>query len=72
MYVLRPEPQTHLLPFHTVHVYTVYLFTQGRGGGGELNQKEGERCNRGKYISHSWAGNTNMTECAQELAISIL
>jgi hypothetical protein len=29
-------------PLHTVHVVTVYLFTQGRGEGGELNQKEGE------------------------------
>jgi hypothetical protein len=42
-------------------VYTVYLFTQGRGEG-ELNQREGERGNRGEYRSKSWFGNTNMTE----------
>jgi hypothetical protein len=28
-------------PLHNVYVYTLYLFTQGRGEGGELNQREG-------------------------------
>ncbi len=28
-------------PLHTEYVYKVYLFTQGRGEGGELNQREG-------------------------------
>jgi hypothetical protein len=28
-------------PIHTVYVYIVYLFTQGRGRGEELNQREG-------------------------------
>ncbi len=40
----------------------MYLFTQGRGGGG-LNQREGERGNRSK----SWVENTNMTDCTQEI-----
>ncbi len=26
-------------PSHTVYVYSIYLFTQGRGG--EMNQREG-------------------------------
>ncbi len=35
---LSPPPP----PLHTVYVYRVYLFTQGRGErGGELNQREG-------------------------------
>jgi hypothetical protein len=32
---------------HIVYIYTVYLFTQGRGEGGELNKREGERGNTG-------------------------
>jgi hypothetical protein len=48
-------------------VYKVYLFTQGRGKGGELNQREGERSNTGEYRSQSWVKNTNMTECKQEI-----
>ncbi len=28
-------------PLHTVYVYTLYLFTEGRGEGAELNQREG-------------------------------
>jgi hypothetical protein len=42
------------------------VFTQGRGEGRELNQREGERGNRGEYRSQSWVDNTNMTECTQE------
>jgi hypothetical protein len=48
-------------------VYKVYLLTQGRGKGGELNQREGERSNTEKYRSQSWVENSNMTECKQEI-----
>ncbi len=45
----------------------VYFFTQGKGeGGGVLNQREGERGNRGEYRSQSWVENSNMIECTQE------
>jgi hypothetical protein len=47
-------------PLHTVYVHTVYLFTQGGvKGGGELNQREGEKGNR----IQSWVENTNITDC---------
>ena len=32
-----------------------------------MNQREGERGNRGEYRSQSWVENTNMTECTQEI-----
>jgi hypothetical protein len=43
------------------------LFTQGSGRGGELNQREGEGCNRGEYRSLSWFEKTNMAECISNL-----
>jgi hypothetical protein len=45
-----------------VHLFIIlfYLFTQGRGGGVELNQREGERGNS----SLSWVENINMTDFA--------
>jgi hypothetical protein len=36
---LRPPPPSYD-PLHTVYVYTVYLFTQGRGG--RASQREGQ------------------------------
>ncbi len=39
--VYLSEAQNPIPPLpNTVFVYTVYLFTQGRGEGGELNQRE--------------------------------
>ncbi len=55
-YGLQQNPKPPL-PFHTV-----YLFTQGRGGG-ELNKREGERGNS----LQNWVENTNMTKWNQEI-----
>ncbi len=52
------------LPLHTVNEYTVYLFTQGRGEGGEVNQREGYWGNS----SQTRVENTNMTECISSLS----
>ncbi len=41
---LRPEPHTR--PPYTMYMcIQVYLFTQGRGGGGDMSQRERERGN---------------------------
>jgi hypothetical protein len=31
-----------------------------------LNQRQGEKGNRGEYSSKSWVASTNMTECTQK------
>ncbi len=58
-----PPPYTLYIQYTCIH-YTVYLFTQGRGeGGGELNQREGERGNS----SQSWVENSNNTDFISSL-----
>jgi hypothetical protein len=57
--VFGPEHHTPPLLTHCTYSH--------RGGGGELNQRDGERGSRGEYRSHSWVENTNMNECTQEI-----
>ncbi len=55
-------------PPYTLYTYLQYTYSHGGGGeGGELNQREWERVNRGEYGSQSWVENTNMTECTQDI-----
>jgi hypothetical protein len=62
-----PNPSlTHCI----VYVYTVYLFTQGRGDGGRVEPErrgKAEKGNTGEYRSHSFVESTNITECTQEI-----
>ncbi len=53
-----PPPPYEPIPLHTVHVYTVYFFTQGRGEGVQMNQRNLEG-----NSSQSWVENTTMTDC---------
>jgi hypothetical protein len=50
-------------PLYIVNVYStiILIHTGKRGRGGELNQRYGERGNKGKYRSQTWVENTNMT-----------
>jgi hypothetical protein len=59
-----PPPLTHCVRVYSILVYFVTL---REGEEGEVNQREGERGNRGEYRSQSWVENTNMTECTQEI-----
>jgi hypothetical protein len=58
-----PPPPTHYTFYRRIQ--NTYL--KGKVGGKELNQKEGERGNRGEYRSQSWVENNNKTECPQEI-----
>jgi hypothetical protein len=60
---LRPRTRYHPPP-----LYTLCTYSHREGGeGGELNQRERERGNRGYYRSQSWVEKTKMTECTQEI-----
>jgi hypothetical protein len=67
---LRPRTPYHHSITHCIRVY-LYLFTRGKGEGRELNQREGERDNRGEYRLQSLVENTNMTECTQEIGYKL-
>jgi hypothetical protein len=63
-------PIPHLT--HCVYVYTVYLFTQRRGEGEELNKGEGERRNRRECRTQSWMKIPKYLNVRNKLAISSL
>jgi hypothetical protein len=51
-------------PLYTLYTYSIYSILIHTGKGRvELNQREGERGNRGEYRSRSWVENTKVTEC---------
>ncbi len=54
-------PLTHCTVQYTRKQYT-YSHMEGGGGRGELNQRKGERGDRGEHRSQSWVQNTNITE----------
>jgi hypothetical protein len=55
------------LPSYTLYTYIYSTFSWDEGEGVVVNQREGERGNRGKYRSKNWAENTSMTDCTQEI-----
>jgi hypothetical protein len=58
---LRPPLLILPPPFHTVYVYNIHLFTQGRGGG-ELTREKVREAMFTKPVE-----NTNMTDCISSL-----
>jgi hypothetical protein len=61
--------RTHTPPplTYCILIYRTLIHTGKAGGGGELNQRAGERGNRGEHRLQSWVENTNMTECTQKI-----
>ncbi len=43
VYLSEAKNPIPLLPLHIVYVYIVYLFAQGRGGGGREGREDPER-----------------------------
>jgi hypothetical protein len=54
------RPKTHTPPPYTLNTCMQYSYSHREGGGGELNQREGERGNTEEYRSQSWVENTNL------------
>jgi hypothetical protein len=53
---------------YTLYTCKQYTYSHRERGGGELNQREGERSNS----SQSWVENTNMTKVAKPIKNDIL
>jgi hypothetical protein len=57
--------EAHIPPtVHTVHVYTIYLYTQGRGGEVRI---EPERRLEVQQFTNLGRKNTTMTDCISSL-----
>ncbi len=65
------RPRTTYPPLHSVYVYYTYSL-QGRGEGGELNQREGERGNAGEYRPKAGLKIPTWLNVHKKLAISCL
>jgi hypothetical protein len=51
-----------------MYTYIQYTYSQkGGGGGGRVEQKRRGEGQQREYRSQSWAENTHMTECTQEI-----
>jgi hypothetical protein len=65
-FCLRPRTP---YPAPLTHKYT-FSHRERERGEGVLNQREGERGNRGEDRSQSWVENSNMIECKLKFLIN--